>query len=274
MILTTTDRFIKTMRSLTYLKDYLYSEFVKTANDPKRILGLFDRDKLKDYLCELKLVFNVLAPWSSVSPEQIVSSGYDQIAEIYTDWTKEVQKEQRDKYIEVLLKELPSKAQVLDLGCGAGIPATSDLAKHFVVTGVDISARMIALARENVPSAKFIQADMTEIDFLPNSFYAVISFYSMIHVPRDKQQRLLNKIASWLRPGGFFVATMGASSAQMILEKDWMGVPMFWSIYGTETNLRLIREAGLEIMSAKKVREIILGQRVTFLWITAQKPSL
>ena len=168
---------------------------------------------------------------------------------------------------------LSQDTKVLDLGCGAGIPATSDLAKHFVVTGVDISARMIALARDNVPSAKFIQADMTEIDFMPNSFDAAISFYSMIHVPRDKQQRLLNNIASWLRPGGFFVATMGASSAQMILEKDWMGVPMFWSIYGTETNLRLIREAGLEIMSAKKVREIILGQRVTFLWITAQKPS-
>ena len=262
------------MGSLTYLKKHFYSEVLKIANDPKRILGILEKDKLKDYLCKLKLVFNILAPWNNMSPEQIVSSGYDQIAEIYTDWTKEVQKGQRDKYIEVLLKELPSRAEVLDLGCGAGIPATSDLAKHFVVTGVDISARMIALARGNVPSAKFIQADMTEINFMPNSFDAAVSFYSMIHVPRDKQQRLLNNIASWLRPGGILVATMGANSAQMILEKDWMGVPMFWSVYDAETNLRLIREAGLEIMSRKKVRENVLGQAVTFLWITAQKPSL
>jgi SAM-dependent methyltransferase len=261
------------MGSLTYLKKYLYSEVLKTANDPKRILGILEKDKRKDYLCKLKLVFNILTPWSDMSPEQIVSSGYDQIAEIYTDWTQEVQKEQRDKYIDVLLKELPSRAEVLDLGCGAGIPATNDLAKHFVVTGIDISARMIALARDNVPSAKFIQADMTEIDFMPNSYDAVVSFYSMIHVPRDKQQRLLYNIASWLRPGGILVATMGVNSVQMILEKDWMGVPMFWSIYDTETNLRLIRKAGLEVMSRKKITENVLGKTVTFLWMTAKKPS-
>ena len=261
------------MGSLTYLKKYLYSEVLKTANNPKRVLSLFEKDKLKDYLCELKFVSNILMPWSDMSPEQIVSSGYDQIAEIYTDWTKEVQKEQRDKYIEVLIRKLPSKAEVLDLGCGAGLPATSDLAKHFTVTGVDISARMIALARCNVPSAKFFQADMTEIDFMPNSFDAVVSFYSMIHVPRDKQRRLLQNIASWLRPGGILVATMGNNSAQMIFEKDWMGVPMFWSIYDAETNQRLIREAGLKILSRRKVREIVLGRSVTFLWITAHKPS-
>lgn len=260
------------MRSLTYLKKFLYSEFVKTANDPKRILAVLDRNKLKDYMCELKLVFNILAPWNDVSPQQIVSSGYDQIAETYTDWTKDVQKEQRNKYIEVLVNELPPSAEVLDLGCGAGVPTTVDLAKHFIVTGVDISARMIALARSNVPSAKFIQADMTGLDFMPNSFDAVISFYAMIHVPRERQQRLLENIASWLRPGGILVATMGTNSVQMILEKDWMGVPMFWSIYDTETNLRLIKEAGLRTMSTRKVREVIFGQSVTFLWVTAQKP--
>ena len=73
--------------------------------------------------------------------------------------------DERERYTHVLLDALPAGAAVLELGCGAGIPTTQRLAARFAVTGVDISARQIALARHNVPNATFMRADMTTLDF-------------------------------------------------------------------------------------------------------------
>ena len=48
---------------------------------------------------------------------------------------------------------------------------------------------------------------MTTLDFKPETFDAVVSFYSIIHVPREEHLALIDKIALWLKPGGSFLAT-------------------------------------------------------------------
>ena len=255
-----------------YLFKLLYNEFLKTVRDPQRILNLVKKRRLHDYVWALRSSLKYMASWSDIGPKQIVSEGYDRIAEQYTEWARGVHKEKRAKYTAVLLEELPAGADVLELGCGSGTPTTRELAKHFVVTGVDISARHVALARKNVPAAKFIHADMMNLDFPPYSFDAVAAFYTIIHVPRLEQPKLLKDISSWLRTGGLFVATMGASSAEVVFREDWLGVPMYWSTFDSETNRRLVEEAGLHIISAQEETEEVFGRLVTFLWVTAQKP--
>jgi 2-polyprenyl-3-methyl-5-hydroxy-6-metoxy-1,4-benzoquinol methylase len=107
--------------------------------------------------------------------------------------------------LEDLVSLLPSKAAVLDLGCGAGVPVTCWLAdRGFIVTGVDVSARQLELARMNVPAGTFLKADMTELVFAPESFDAVVAFHSIIHVPRTEHPALLESIYRWLKPEGAF----------------------------------------------------------------------
>jgi ubiquinone/menaquinone biosynthesis C-methylase UbiE len=146
------------------------------------------------------------------------------------------------------------------------------LAKHFTVTGVDISSNTIALARQNVPDAKFIHSDMTKLDFSSERFDAVLAFYSIIHVPRKEQPVLLRKISSWLRPGGLFIATMGTRSADIVFYQDWLGVPMYWSTFDAAVNKRLVEDSGLKIIWTREETEDIYGRLVTFLWIKAEKP--
>jgi ubiquinone/menaquinone biosynthesis C-methylase UbiE len=141
-----------------------------------------------------------------MDPKQIVSQGYDRVAERHAEWAGCIRREERSRYTSVLLTKLPPGAAVLELGCGAGIPTTRQLAERFAVTGVDISARQVRLAQQNVPVAKFICTDMTHLEFPPESFDAVTAFYSIIHVPRQEQPKLLRDIAMWLRPGGLLVA--------------------------------------------------------------------
>ena len=210
--------------------------------------------------------------WShSADPKQVVQAGYDQIAESYRDWVQSERSEARLRYTGILLDRLLAGARVLDLGCGAGGPTTQALAERFDVTGVDISAQSIGLARRTIPQAHFLLADMAGLDFPPGTFDAVVAFYSLIHVPRQEQSGLLCRIASWLRPGGLLVATMGTGPTEGDYD-DFLGAPMYWSSFDGETNRRLVVQTGLEIVSAQEEAEIEHGQPVTFLWIVARKP--
>lgn len=208
---------------------------------------------------------------NALDPKQVVEQGYDRIAERHLEWIHDSRTEERARYTSVLLNGLPAGAEVLDLGCGAGVPTTRQLARRFRVTGVDISARQIALARQDVPEAQFIQADITQLDFPPATFDAVSAFYSIIHVPRQEQSKLLRDIASWLRPGGLLVATMGAGSMKADYDEDFLGAPMYWSSFDSETNRRLVVEAGLHVISAREETAEEFGNPVTFLWVVAQR---
>jgi len=118
---------------------------------------------------------------------RVVAEGYDRIAEKYALWaSSQVVDEVRSRYTAVLLESLPPGASVLELGCGGGGTTTRELAKRFSLTGVDISARQIALARQKVPTASFVQQDMLTLDFAAGTFDGVAAFYAFTHLPYGK----------------------------------------------------------------------------------------
>ena len=210
---------------------------------------------------------------ADVNPKEMVAAGYDQIALQGDRGLSGVRAEERRRYTAFLLQSLSTGSEVLELGCGAGRNTTRQLAERFSVTAVDISPRQISLARANAPKAQFIQADMAMLEFLPSSFNAVAAFYSIFHLPRREHTALLQRIASWLRPGGLLVATMGAQSAETDVQEDWRGVSMFWSSYDAEENQRLVQAAGLRLVAAKEETAIEFGKAVTFLWVVAEKSN-
>ncbi len=161
---------------------------------------------------------------------------------------------QRDKYpsktlLAKFLKRVKIGAEVLDIGCGAGVPAAKTLAKKgYKVTGIDFSDSMLRLARRHVPKARFLRMDMTRLKFKPNSFDGAVSFYSIIHVPREKHVKIYKSLHKILKPGD--IALLNASGADNWegYEKDYLGVPMFWSHYGPEKTAKTIESAGFEIL--------------------------
>lgn len=207
-----------------------------------------------------------------MDPKQIVSSGYDQIAQKYSLWGRSVRREERAKYTALILDLLPIGAKVLELGCGAGVPTTQELQENFLVTGVDISEKSIEIAKKNVPQANFIVGDMTKLEFASGSFAGVVCFYSIIHVPRSEHFSLLCSIKKWLVPGGVLVATMGSTSSEAQISDDWFGAKMYWSNFDAAENKKLVRDAGFEIMSEEEETADENGTPMTFLWVVARKP--
>lgn len=207
-------------------------------------------------------------------PKDTVERGYDRIGAEYERWSEGATDRARERYARVLLDGLPEGAAVLDLGSGSGELLTRRLAQHFRVTGIELSARMVELARRNVPEATFFQGDMASVEFAPGSFDGVCAFYSLTHLPPEELPIVLRSVAAWLRLGGLFVASMGVTEDPGGVEEDWIGgIPMYFAARSAETNERLVEEAGLRVESARLER---IGEKdgdVTFLWVVARKPG-
>ena len=126
-------------------------------------------------------------------PVAVVAAGYDEIAERYLAWSGGQPSGARLRALELADRLIPAGAEVLELGCGAGLPMTARLAVGRQLTGVDVSAEQIRRARENVPSASFVQADLTTVDRPAASLDAVVAFYALTHVPRERLPGLFTR---------------------------------------------------------------------------------
>jgi 2-polyprenyl-3-methyl-5-hydroxy-6-metoxy-1,4-benzoquinol methylase len=154
-----------------------------------------------------------------------------------------------EEWLRALAARLPAQADVLDLGCGCGVPMTRRLTQlGHQVLGVDVSSVQIDRARQLVPSARFLQADASDLLFDPASFDAIVCLYVLIHLPEQEQRALVESFRTWLRPGGVLVATVGAR-AWTGEEADWLGggARMWWSDPGADTYREWLGSAGLTI---------------------------
>jgi predicted TPR repeat methyltransferase len=204
------------------------------------------------------------------NPKEIVARGYDAIALRYAEWAGKVDSPAL-KWLRELDARLPDGANVLELGCGRGVPGTRELARRHRVTGVDISAVQIELARHHVPEASFVHADACELDIATGSLDAVVALFVFGHVPADEQRDLIGRIAVWLDEGGLLLATFGAGKPGEEVAQDWLGAPMFFASLGGNAYLPLLRECGLEPLHEQVVVQHEPGHgEIAFHWVLAQ----
>ena len=205
--------------------------------------------------------------------EDAVRLTYDALADGWSDWAAAVQPPLRERYLAELVASLPPKAHLLELGCGSGDPIAALAADYFTYAGIDVSDRMIARAAERVPAATFRVADMRALEIEDQSLDAVIAFHSIIHLPRADHGPLFHRIHEWLKPGGWFVASLGAADIAVEHEANWLGAgAMYWSAFDQSTYERLLRKADLDVLEADVRTQREDSSLVRFLWVRCRRP--
>jgi len=87
-----------------------------------------------------------------------IEESYDKMGEEYHRFrNNEKFKNELEKFTGLL----PPSGHVLDAGCGVGKPVSEFIVKKgFKITGVDISSKMVELAKQNVPEGLFFQKNI------------------------------------------------------------------------------------------------------------------
>jgi SAM-dependent methyltransferase len=205
----------------------------------------------------------------SLIARAVVRSGYDTIAAGYSNWAGSFESPVL-KTLDRLVEQLSPGAEVLDLGCGSGLPIARRLVdRGFAVTGVDFSAEQVARASANVPESRLLCADALEVEFPDESFDAVVTAFVLGHVPRRDQPELVARIARWLRPGGRALLSF-ATADKEVYDPDWLGAPTYWASYAPDESLALVVDAGLEVEWSQVVAEPEPDEPTSFLWVLAR----
>ena len=95
---------------------------------------------------------------------------------------------------------------VLDLACGPGQVAGYLQHKGLDVRGLDLSERMVELARENFPEVDFEVGDLLHLGER-ESFAALTAFYAVVHLSDQRIERAFQEMFTALRPDGRLLVT-------------------------------------------------------------------
>lgn len=105
-------------------------------------------------------------------------------------------------------KLLPSGADVLDLGCGHGVPISEALMTDgFVVHGIDASASLAAEFQRRFPEASIACEAAEHSTFFGKSFDGVVAVGLVFLIDAEAQEKLIRRVAEALKPGGRFLFT-------------------------------------------------------------------
>ena len=107
---------------------------------------------------------------------------------LYADRDRPGWEEELD-VLAAVLAALPP-ARTLDVACGTGF-----LTRHLRgdVVGLDQSERMLGVAREQVPAARFVQGDALALPFADGEFDRVFTSYFYCHLEEDQRTSFLGE---------------------------------------------------------------------------------
>lgn len=203
---------------------------------------------------------------------EIIARGYDRVADEYEDLESTESPWPRLRRVRAFAADLPPLSQILDIGCGNGLPATRELAARHEVTGIDISEEQITRARSNVPNSTFICGDAREIDITEGAFDAIVALYLVDNIPRDDYPVLFRRFHQLLRPKGRLLlsAEPGDDPWQPY---TWLGVPMYINTIPTGDLLQVIQEAGFFIVDTQFESQLEGGKPIEYAWIVVEKQA-
>lgn len=121
---------------------------------------------------------------------------------------------------EKFLSQLPSKAHILDAGCGIGRDAKYFKEKGYEVTAFDASKEMVNLCNQEM-GISAIQLSFQDMVFDQN-FDGIWACASLLHVAYEETRDIFSKIRHALKPKGIFYASYKYGTQKMsVKDRDF-----------------------------------------------------
>lgn len=158
-------------------------------------------------------------------------------------------------------------AWALNVGCGCSTRFNPLFRHHGLrIEAVDLSARMVGLARAADPDVVLHHADACDWP-LPRSYRFISAWDSIWHVRLEQQRPLMLKLMHCLEAGGVLIFTAGGLDSEDAHVDASMGVEVCYSTLGIPGLLDVIAEAGcvcrhLEFDQYPEKHLVVVVQRI------------
>ena len=171
---------------------------------------------------------------------------YNMVAQRYHDmFSDEIIGKIYDRnLLDIFAKRFGRGSWICDAGCGPSAHIGRYLFdKGMNVTGVDISDRCIAMARELNPGMQFLCDDIAGLACEQECFDGIVSYYSIIHTPKALMGTLFDEFYRMLKPGGSLLVAVKAGFEEGF-QKELLGVKTeIYFSYFSEAEIRKYFEA-------------------------------
>lgn len=176
----------------------------------------------------------------------------DQIIDLYRrhaqTWAERRRKDLIEKpWLDRFLAPQPNCPNILDLGCGSGQPIGTYLSdKKSTITGVDSSPEMIEIAQNALPKARWLVADIRDLD-LGQAFDGILAWNSSFHLTPDQQRHLFGVFARHARHGTMLMFTSGPNQGEKI--GRFANEPLYHASLDPEEYRQLLKSHGFDYVS-------------------------
>lgn len=176
---------------------------------------------------------------------------YDLIAEDYARKFDPIESDDDLIFPNIFLSHLGSGSKIVDLGCGTGFSAGYFTKNGMNVIGVDLSKSMIEIAKRNYPNIHFFIDDVRNFS-LSNQVDAVWAGYSLFHFEQEYFEITIEKIKTYLKPGGIFGLVMQEGHGEIEPEEPFLPEKKIYIHLYTEEELKIIlQKHGFEVVDKK-----------------------
>ncbi|MGI5426773.1 class I SAM-dependent methyltransferase [Streptomyces sp. CA-179760] len=164
---------------------------------------------------------------------------------------------------------------VADLGCGPGKVTAHLAALGVPVFGVDVSPRMIELARAAYPELRFTVGSMTDLEIGTGELGGILAYYTTHHTPPQWLPTVFAEFHRTLAPGGRLMLAGHVGSGEHLRPTRAYGdhpVSYESHLLPPDRIAELLRQAGLVVMT-RVVQESEGGVRRQYGTFLAYKPQ-
>ncbi len=121
----------------------------------------------------------------------------------YEQFKDEMKQKEYDRLLlDRFAESFNADSVICDVGCGPGHITRYLFDRGLNVFGVDISEKCVEIAQRENPEIRFQVMDMVKLDIADESLDGIISFYSIIHTPKQFVDRLFCEFNRVLKKHG------------------------------------------------------------------------
>jgi SAM-dependent methyltransferase len=158
-------------------------------------------------------------------------------------WQRNTPADYGVRQLERAISFTKARGPTLDVGCGSHGRFLAVLGREgFQAEGLDISLRMIELARGRSPGTVFHTADICEWE-APKAYDFISAWDSTFHLPIELQEPVTQKLCDALAPGGVLLFTCGGGEPGEITG-SFEGQDFGYSTLGVEGFVRVLHDRG------------------------------